>query len=165
MAKATLGLGSNIGDKRAALDAAIVRLAAGGAPAVARSSYYRTEPWGFTEQDWFVNACIVVETTLSPEALLSLCLEVERALGRTRGIRWGPRIIDIDLLTYDDLRLDSPNLRLPHPAILDRAFVLVPLAEIAPDLVIDGVRIADAQARLGSGGITKLDGEPGRADG
>lgn len=161
MAKATLGLGSNIGDKRAALDAAIVRLAGGGAPAVARSSYYRTEPWGFTEQDWFVNACIVVETALSPEALLSLCLEVERALGRTRGIRWGPRIIDIDLLTYDDLRLDSPNLRLPHPAILDRTFVLVPLAEIAPDLVIDGVSIADALARLGSSSITKLHEEPG----
>jgi 2-amino-4-hydroxy-6-hydroxymethyldihydropteridine diphosphokinase len=161
MAKTALGLGSNIGDKRAAIDEAILRLEDGGAQAVARSSYYRTEPWGFTDQDWFVNACIIVETDLSPEALLSLCLEVERTLGRTRDIRWGPRIIDIDILTYDDLQLDSPTLRLPHPAILDRAFVLVPLAEIAPDLVIDGMTVADAQASLGSAGVTKLDEVPG----
>ena len=157
MPEATLGLGGNIGDKRRYVAEAVARLDAGGARIVRRSSDYRTEPWGLTDQDWFVNACVLVDTVLPPQALLALCQEVERALGRTREIRWGPRTIDIDILTYDALTLDTDSLVLPHPSALERAFVLAPLAEIAPDLVIRGVRVRDALARIGSEGVTRLD--------
>ena len=157
MAEAALGLGGNIGDKRRYVADAIARLEAGGARVLKRSSDYRTEPWGLTEQDWFVNACVLVETALPPEELLALCQSVERALGRVREIKWGPRTIDIDILTYDDLTVETPTLTLPHPFVLERAFVLVPLAEIAPDLVIRGVRVADALARIDAAGVSRLD--------
>ncbi len=136
MAEAALGVGSNVGDKRGRIAAAIARLEAGGAHVVRRSSDYRTPPWGPVEQDWFVNACVLVDTALAPEALLALCQRIERELGRTREIRWGPRSIDIDILTYADVVRDEPALTLPHPLVLERAFVLAPLAEIAPDLLI-----------------------------
>jgi 2-amino-4-hydroxy-6-hydroxymethyldihydropteridine diphosphokinase len=157
MARAALGLGSNIGDKRGAVAEAIARLESGGIRVLQRSSDYRTEPWGLKEQDWFVNACVIIETALSPQALLDLCLVIERAMGRIRELKWGPRIIDIDILAYDEVALDTPTLTLPHPHLFERAFVLVPLAEIAPDLVIGGTRVADAQARLGSEGVTRLE--------
>ena len=156
MAEAALGLGSNLGDKRRNVAEAISRLEAGGARVLKRSSDYRTEPWGLTEQDWFVNACVLVETALPPRALLGLCQQVERNLGRTREVKWGPRTIDIDILTYDGLTLDTPSLVIPHPYALERAFVLAPLAEIAPDLEIRGRRVADALARLGAQGVDRL---------
>jgi 2-amino-4-hydroxy-6-hydroxymethyldihydropteridine diphosphokinase len=156
MADAALGLGSNLGDKRDNLTRAITRLADQGLRIIARSADYRTPPWGPVAQDWFVNACLLVRTAHSPRALLDLCLKVESELGRVRDQRYGPRMIDIDILTYDDLVLDSPALTIPHPRLRERAFVLVPLAEIAPDLVIGGDRVADLAARIEVAGIGKL---------
>lgn len=156
MADAALGLGSNLGDKRDNLTRAITRLTDQGLRIIARSADYRTPPWGPVAQDWFVNACLLVRTRHSPQALLDLCLKVESELGRVRGQRYGPRMIDIDILTYDDLVLDSPALTIPHPRLRERAFVLVPLAEIAPDLVIGGDRVADVAARIEAAGIEKL---------
>ena len=159
MAEAVLALGGNVGDVRSTLDRAVAMLCDGGeVRLIARSSDYRTPPWGVTDQPAFVNRCLLVETALSPRALLTRALEVEAALGRTRAEerRWGPRTIDIDLIAYDDIRIDEPDLTLPHPRALERAFVLAPLAEIAPDRVIAGVRVADALARLDSGGIERL---------
>lgn len=132
--KAALGLGSNIGDKKAFLSEALERLAA--TPGIhlgKRSSLYRTEPWGLKDQDWFLNACVLVETTLSAPELLSCCLEVEQTLGRVRDIRWGPRKIDIDVLVYGNETIDADGLTIPHPRMAERAFVLVPLAEIWPE--------------------------------
>ena len=137
--RAALGLGSNIGDKRGFVQAAIDRIArSAGITLVARSADYRTAPWGLTEQDWFVNACILVETTLSATGLLARALEIEQELGRVRDIRWGPRKIDIDVLVYGGREIADEGLSIPHPRIAERAFVLVPLAEIWPDAPIGG---------------------------
>ncbi|WP_321332742.1 2-amino-4-hydroxy-6-hydroxymethyldihydropteridine diphosphokinase [Breoghania sp.] len=137
--RAVLGLGSNIGDKRGFLAAAIRQIAdSEGIVLVARSADYRTAPWGLTDQDWFVNACVLVETTLDASDLLARALEIERALGRVRDIRWGPRKIDIDVLVYGGEEIAREGLCVPHPRIAERAFVLVPLAEIWPDAPIGG---------------------------
>lgn len=157
MTEVTLGLGSNLGDKRANIAAAIERLAAGGVAILARSHDYRTAPWGPVEQDWFVNACVRGRTDLSPEALLVLCQKVEGGLGRVRGVRYGPRTIDIDILTYDGVVRDDPMLTIPHPRMLERSFVLVPLAEIAPDLVVGGRPIGKALADLDQSDVARLD--------
>ena len=156
MAKVALSLGSNLGDKRGNIAMALSALDEGGARIVARSADYRTKPWGPIAQDWFVNACALAETDLAPDDLLALCLRVERELGRIREVKWGPRVIDIDILTYDDLELTTPSLTLPHPYIEERAFVLVPLAEIAPDLNLGGRPVADILAELNRGDVTKL---------
>jgi 2-amino-4-hydroxy-6-hydroxymethyldihydropteridine diphosphokinase len=159
MAEVVLALGGNVGDVRKTLDRAVAMLCdSRKVLLIARSSDYRTPPWGVTDQPAFVNLCLVVETALSPRALLARALEVETALGRNRGKerRWGPRTIDIDLIAYDDIKIDEPDLTLPHPRALERAFVLAPLAEIAPDRMIAGTRVADALARLDSGGIERL---------
>jgi len=156
MASAALSLGSNVGDTRANLARALERLDRSGARVLLRSSDYLTEPWGPVEQDPFVNACALVETDLAPGDLLRLCQAVEEELGRTREVRWGPRTIDIDILIYDAVALHSPTLTIPHPRALERAFVLVPLAEIAPGLVIDGLTASQAAARLPNGRILKL---------
>lgn len=157
MARAALSLGSNLGDRRANIAAALAALARNGVAILARSADYLTEPWGPVEQDRFVNACVIVETGLAPAELLSLCLRIERELGRIREVKWGPRIIDIDVLTYDDLTMEEPDLVLPHPHMLERLFVLVPLAEIAPDLVVRGQRIAEAVEALPPEEIRRLD--------
>ncbi|PTW63090.1 2-amino-4-hydroxy-6-hydroxymethyldihydropteridine diphosphokinase [Breoghania corrubedonensis] len=137
--RVALGLGSNIGDKRAFVRTAIEQIAqSDGITVVARSADYRTAPWGLADQDWFVNACIVVETTLSAEDLLARALEIERRLGRVRDIRWGPRKIDIDVLVYAGEEIAEEGLSIPHPRIAERAFVLVPLAEIWPDAPVGG---------------------------
>jgi len=159
VAEAFIALGGNVGDVRSTFDRAIATLCDGDAiKLTARSSDYQTPPWGVTEQSAFVNAVIIVDTTLDPHDLLERANECERALGRRRERerRWGPRAIDIDLLTYDDLVLIDLDLILPHPHLLERAFVLVPLAEIAPDRVIAGVTVADALARVDTSGIEKL---------
>ena len=159
MAEALLGFGGNVGDVRMTLDKAVA-LFADGKDAIlrARSSDYATPPWGVTDQPPFVNLAILVETMLSPRALLDRALNVERALGRDRAreTRWGPRTIDIDLTAYDDLALDEPDLILPHPRLFERAFVLAPLAEIAPDRVIAGRKIKDALAAIDAAGIDRL---------
>lgn len=158
MTEATIGLGSNIGDKQGNLDRAIAALAATpGIRLVARSSDWRTEPWGFADQDWFVNACIAVETSLAARALLERCLAVEEQLGRRREIRWGPRLIDLDILTFGDAVIDEPGLSVPHPHIGERAFALAPLAEIRPGLVIAGRTAAEHLAALDATGVVRLD--------
>jgi 2-amino-4-hydroxy-6-hydroxymethyldihydropteridine diphosphokinase len=154
VSRAYLGIGSNIGDKAAMLDAAVAGLAARpGLRVTARSADYRTPPWGDTDQDWFLNGALGVETALDPHALLDACLDVERALGRVRERRWGPRVIDIDVLFYEGAAVSDERLILPHRFVRERAFVLVPLAEIAPDLVIGGETVTEALARLDRGGI------------
>jgi len=158
MVEAAIGLGSNLGDKKDNLDRAVAALAASpGIAVVARSGYWRTEPWGFTEQDWFLNACVVVETELTPRVILERCLAIEASLGRRREIRWGPRIIDLDVLYVDGLTVDEPGLALPHPHLTERAFVLAPLAEVRPDAVVRGTAVAAALAGLDTAGVTRLD--------
>jgi 2-amino-4-hydroxy-6-hydroxymethyldihydropteridine diphosphokinase len=159
MADALIGLGGNVGDVRATLNQAIARFADGTEVRLtARSSDYATPPWGVTDQPPFINCAIAVETALSPQALLARALEVERALGRDRAHeqRWGPRRIDIDLLAYDDAAFDAPGLTLPHPRLFERAFVLVPLAEIVPERLIGGLRVRDALERIDTTGVTRL---------
>jgi 2-amino-4-hydroxy-6-hydroxymethyldihydropteridine diphosphokinase len=159
MEHAFLALGGNVGDVRATFERAIKMLCDGvDVRLITRSSDYRTPPWGITDQPAFINAVIEIATSLSPHQLLSRALCCERALGRDRirEQRWGPRPIDIDVLAYDEAELHDPELTLPHPRLFERAFVLVPLAEIAPDLSIGGVRVRDALARSDMGGIEKL---------
>ncbi len=159
MAEALLALGGNVGDVRATFDRAVAMLCEGGeVRLLARSTDYRTPPWGVTDQPAFVNCCLRIDTSLTPRALLTRTQTIETALGRnrTKERRWGPRTIDIDLIAYDDVRCAEPDLTLPHPRALERAFVLVPLAEIAADWVIDGITVAAALARLDPGGIEKL---------
>jgi 2-amino-4-hydroxy-6-hydroxymethyldihydropteridine diphosphokinase len=159
MAEALLALGGNVGDVRATFDCVVTMLGyGGGVRLLARSSDYRTPPWGVTDQPAFVNCCLRIDTTFSPRVLLEHTQAIETALGRNRANerRWGPRTIDIDLIAYVDVRCEEPDLTLPHPRALERAFVLVPLAEIAPDWDIGGTTVAAALARLDPGGIEKL---------
>ena len=156
MARAALSLGGNIGDARATIAAALAALEASGVRVVARSSDYRTRPWGKTDQPDFTNVSAVVETALPPLELLAVCLEVERQLGRVRHERWGPRLIDIDLIAYDDVRMDTPALTLPHRHAHERGFVLIPLAEIAPDLLIGDRTVAELAARFANDPVEKL---------
>ncbi len=152
--RAFIGLGGNLGDPRAAMRAALAVLAGDPAVHLARvSSLYRTPPWGRTDQPDFLNAVAELRTTLSPRSLLELCLSAEAALHRVRDERWGPRNIDLDILLYGDLEIDEEGLCVPHPRMLERAFVLVPLGEIAPDLVIGGRAVSDHLAGLDRGGI------------
>ncbi len=159
LAEALIALGGNVGDVRRTFDQAIAMLCDGHeVQLLARSSDYRTPPWGVTDQPPFINAVIAVATALPPHDLLARALKVERAFGRdrTNERRWGPRTLDLDLLAYDDLALDDPDLTLPHPRLFERAFVLLPLAEIAPERVIAAIRVRDALARLDASGIEKL---------
>jgi 2-amino-4-hydroxy-6-hydroxymethyldihydropteridine diphosphokinase len=155
---ATIGLGSNIGDKAANIDAAIKLLTRDGAiRVVARSRNYRSAPWGVTNQDWFVNAAIAVATELSAHALLLRCQHVENDMGRVRRQRWGPRLIDVDVLTYRDETIREPDLIVPHPLIAERAFVLLPLRDVAPETRIDGRSLNEMISALGDGGTAPLD--------
>ncbi len=163
MASVLIALGGNVGDVRATFVRAIPAICdvtQGRLPA--RSSDYATPPWGDEEQPPFVNACIEVETSLPPHELLPALQGVEKSFGRDRARerRWGPRTLDLDLLAYGDLDLDSPDLTLPHPRLFERAFVLVPLAEIAPDRVIAGRAIRQALEAVPTGGIERLPPPP-----
>ncbi len=158
-ADALIGLGGNLGDVPAAFDRAVAMLCQGNAVRlVKRSSNYRTPPWGMEDQPAFVNAVIEVAARLGPRDLLGRMREVESRCGRDRALerRWGPRTLDLDLLAYNDVTLATAELTLPHPRLFERAFVLVPLAEIAPDRVIAGVRVREALARVDAAGIEKL---------
>jgi 2-amino-4-hydroxy-6-hydroxymethyldihydropteridine diphosphokinase len=158
-----LGLGSNLGDRRSYLQAAVEDLWAHGIRALVSSSVYETEPVGeVTDQPEFLNACIEVETGLEPEALLDTCKAVEAALGRTPGgVRHGPRPIDVDILLLEDLQVETPRLRIPHAALASRRFVLVPLLELAPHVEIPGVGPAeDALAALAPGQAVRRAGPP-----
>jgi 2-amino-4-hydroxy-6-hydroxymethyldihydropteridine diphosphokinase len=166
MPEVLLALGGNVGDVRDTLDRAVGALCDGAAVRFrASSSDYRTPPWGVEDQPPFVNRCIAIDTRLSPHDVLALAQDVERALGRERRNerRWGPRPIDIDLIAYDDLVLQSAELTLPHPRLFERGFVLVPLAEIAAGKVISGKRVRDALAEIDTRGIERLPPRPGPA--
>ncbi|MET0408703.1 MAG: 2-amino-4-hydroxy-6-hydroxymethyldihydropteridine diphosphokinase [Hyphomicrobium sp.] len=155
---AILALGTNIGDRAANIDDAIGKLGDDGSvEVVARSRRYRTAPWGVTDQDWFVNACVGVRTKLSPHALLKRCQAVENAMGRVRTQHWGPRIIDVDILVIGEQQISEPDLIVPHPLISERAFVLVPLRDVAPDLTIAGQTIEEMLSRLDAGDVVPLE--------
>ncbi|MGD0052612.1 MAG: 2-amino-4-hydroxy-6-hydroxymethyldihydropteridine diphosphokinase [Vulcanimicrobiaceae bacterium] len=129
MARAAIGIGSNVGDAAANVRRAFARLDEVGT-VVARSSLYRSAPWGVAEQAPFVNAVALVETQLAPQALLTALKRIEAEEGRVATFRWGPRVLDLDILTYGDLELADPDLVIPHARLRERAFALVPLAEI-----------------------------------
>jgi 2-amino-4-hydroxy-6-hydroxymethyldihydropteridine diphosphokinase len=153
-----IGLGSNIGDKAENVRRAARELGASGdIRDLTLSSLYRTAPWGNVAQDWFVNACAVARTALAPERVLALFQACEARMGRERIVRWGPRTIDIDLLYYDAVVRDDPGLTLPHPEMLNRAFVLVPLLERRPALAIGATPIAEALGRLDAGDVVRLE--------
>ncbi len=158
--QACIGLGGNVGDVQTTLDAALAALAALPATRVLRASgYYVTPAWGGIEQPDFVNAAAVLDTTLAPLDLLDGLLAIERRAGRDRRreVRWGPRTLDLDLLLYGDVVFDSPRLSLPHPRLHERAFALLPLAEVASEAAIPGVgRVRDALLRVDASGLRPL---------
>lgn len=159
MSRAYLGLGTNIGDRGANLERAIELLTAGSELTLkARSSIYETMPVGVEGQPKFLNMVIAVETELSPHKLLELGKSVEKAMGRKPGPRWGPRVIDVDLLLYDNVQVQEAELTIPHPRMWQRAFVMVPLAEIAPDLVGPGGLTVGALARQADGDVRQWEG-------
>jgi 2-amino-4-hydroxy-6-hydroxymethyldihydropteridine diphosphokinase len=158
-----LGVGSNVGDRRGNLLAAVATLGANGIDVTASSSVYETEPVGLVlDQPDFLNACLRIHTGLGPEDLLDVCKKVERTVGRgAGGVRHGPRVIDVDLLLLGSMQYESTRLILPHAEVLSRRFVLVPLLELDPDLAAPGKgRLGDALAELGPGQEVRLVGPP-----
>jgi 2-amino-4-hydroxy-6-hydroxymethyldihydropteridine diphosphokinase len=159
MAEALIALGGNVGDVRATFQKAIAHICGMTQGALlARSSDYATPPWGNLDQPGFINACIEIDTALDPHALLFTLHKIERKFGRDRAseTRWGPRPLDLDLIAYDDVAIDKPELTLPHPRLFERAFVLVPLTEIAPERMIGGRSVKAALAGLSTDGIERL---------
>lgn len=153
-----LSLGGNLGDPALSMGAALRMLDSNRETrVVAVSSLYRTPPWGKTDQPDFLNAAAMIETSLSPRGLLDLCLEAERKLKRVREERWGPRLIDIDILAFGDRTIHEEGLEVPHPRMLERAFVLIPLAEIAPDFQASGKTLADYLISADTTGIERLE--------
>jgi 2-amino-4-hydroxy-6-hydroxymethyldihydropteridine diphosphokinase len=158
-----LGLGSNVGERREQLERAVAALPRHGVAVLASSSVYETEPVGLVlDQRDFYNACVRIETALGPEELLNACKGVERELGRaTGGVRHGPRPIDVDVLLLGSIEHESPRLTLPHPEVLARRFVLVPLLELDPELTLPGgARGAERLTALGEGQEVRRVGDP-----
>lgn len=157
-ATAYVALGSNLDAPQAQIARGFAALAAlPRTTLTARSWLYRTPPWGIVEQPDFVNAAARLATGLDPHALLAALLAIETAAGRVRGVRNGPRVLDLDLLAYDDLQLCDADLVLPHPRLHERAFVLLPLADIAPSLNVPGQgRVVDLLARVDARGCVRL---------
>ena len=157
MTRAHVALGSNLGDRLATLDAAVRALDADDMTNVmAVSRVYESDPVGGPEQGPYLNAVAVLETDRDPRSLLDLLMLTEERLGRVRRERWGPRTADLDLILYDGPPISSPDLTVPHPRARERAFVLVPLMEIAPDRMIAGIRVREALARVDTAGVEKL---------
>jgi 2-amino-4-hydroxy-6-hydroxymethyldihydropteridine diphosphokinase len=157
---ATLGLGGNIGDPPHAMAEALRAIdARGDTSVVAVSKLYRTPPWGKTDQPDFFNACALINTSLAADRLLELCLSTELDMKRVRVERWGPRTIDIDILTYADLEISSKPLDIPHPRMTERGFVLLPLADIAADLTVSGKSVGDWLAGVDRTGIEVADAD------
>ncbi len=158
---AYVGLGGNVGDVATTLAEAMWALDSLPQTSIrAQSRLYRTPPWGNTRQPHFLNAVVELQTRLAPRVLLDRLLEIETRFGRDRaeGEKWGPRELDLDLLTFGEEQLDEPGLHLPHPHLHERAFVLVPLAEIAPSLQIAGVgRVRELLAAIDATGIEAID--------
>jgi 2-amino-4-hydroxy-6-hydroxymethyldihydropteridine diphosphokinase len=160
MARAFIGLGSNLGERETTIRGAVGELASLG-DVVAVSPIYETEPVGFRDQPDFLNAAVELETDLEPGDLLEGLLSIERALGRKRTFPNAPRTIDLDLLLYGDQVISTPELTLPHPRLHERAFVLVPLAKLVPDLILPvlGKTVSDALAQTDSGVVRPFSSE------
>lgn len=159
MTRVFVALGSNLDDPRTQVLRGLEALSRLPQTTVlARSRLYRSAPWGVIDQPGFVNAAAELETALAPRGLLDGLLDLERAAGRDRtGQRWGPRILDLDLLLYGNVELDEPGLRLPHPHLHERAFVLLPLADLAPDLEVPGRgRVRELLGRVDVGGCMPM---------
>lgn len=154
MINAYISLGSNMGERLSNLEAAVEMVARLEKTALlAESSVYETEPWGLKEQDSFLNMCIKIETELSPKELLKKLQEIELELGRRRLVRWGPRTIDLDILMYDDVKMEDEELTLPHPRMTERAFVLMPLLDVSGDIIILGRRLSEWLEDMSDQGI------------
>lgn len=152
---AAISLGGNVGDVRAAFRNAIdIFKATPGVRVMRQSQVFETMPWGVTEQPVFLNMVLLLAVTIPARAVLNLCLDIERRNGRTRDIRWGPRSLDLDVLIYGNQHYDEPGLCIPHARLAERAFVLAPLAEVAPDLVVDGRDVCSLLAGVDTTGIT-----------
>ncbi len=157
MTRAYLALGGNVGDVEQAFRMSLATLRAHDHVSVLQESpIYRTPPWGVTDQPDFLNMVAEIETDLSAHDLLDLCLEIERASGRVREQRWGPRTIDLDIIAYGDEIISDARLSVPHAHAHERAFVLAPLADIAPDLMIAGKRVRDWLAQVDASGLHRL---------
>jgi 2-amino-4-hydroxy-6-hydroxymethyldihydropteridine diphosphokinase len=160
-ARAFVGIGGNVGDVQITLEEALWALDSMPQTSIrAQSRMYRTPPWGNTEQPPFINAVVELQTRLTPRVLLDQLLDIEIRFGRDRaeGEKWGPRELDLDLLLYGEEQLDELGMHVPHPHLHERAFVLVPLAEIAPDLEIAGVgRVSELVARVDTAGIEAIE--------
>lgn len=157
---AYIAIGSNLGDRAANVRKAVLRAADEvKATLVSMSSLYETEPWGIKEQGAFVNAVMGVEIAISPAELLAHLKSVEAGMGREKAERWGPRVIDLDIIFYGGLVMDEKGLTIPHPGAHERAFVMVPLAEIAPDFIhpVIGKSVADIAKSLDSSGVRKME--------
>lgn len=152
-----IGLGSNMGDREWYLRQAVARLAELDGICISQvSSIYATEPVGYTEQPAFLNAVAAVRTTLTAEQLLAACMKVEQSLARKRDLRWGPRTIDLDILLYGDRHICTQDLTVPHPRLLERLFVLIPLLEIAPELVLNGKSLEQCRQEIGDDRAVQL---------
>lgn len=156
MSKAVLGLGTNLGDKILNLSEAVSAISLlPRTKIISKSKIYKTEPVGYRDQDDFLNCCILIDTDLSPNTLLGACLGIEAAMGRVRLIKNGPRVVDIDLLLFEDVSIVSDELKIPHPRMFERAFVICPLKDIFPsgsafgitfdpsDCIYGGVEVTD----------------------
>ena len=154
MVKAFLSLGSNMGDRVEYLSKAIDKIAQiQGCNILNKSRVYETEPWGYENQEAFLNLCISIETSLSPYELLESLQTIELELDRVRKIHWGPRTIDIDILLFDDIICEDDKLTIPHPRMSERAFVLIPLYDIEKNLIIDGIKLEDLINKIDTRGI------------
>ena len=154
---AAIGLGSNVGDKAGNIARAISLLTAkGDIRLVSPSRIYRSPPWGVITQDAFANACVTVATVLGAHDLLRRCQAVENDMGRVRKKKWGPRIIDVDILTFRDEVIKTPDLVVPHPLIAERAFVLLPLQDVAPGLKIGGKTLGELIAHIDTAGVAPM---------
>jgi 2-amino-4-hydroxy-6-hydroxymethyldihydropteridine diphosphokinase len=152
-----LSLGGNVGDVQAHFRHALARLSqTPGVELVAQSDVYRTAPWGLTDQAAFLNMAALLRVSMPARALLDLCLAIERERERRRDLRWGPRTLDLDVLTYGGQTIQEPGLTIPHPSLAERAFVLVPLADVAPDLEIGGARVQDLLAAVDAASVERL---------
>lgn len=157
MKKSYLGIGGNIGDTKNNIEETVRLLAENPNINVTRvSSLYETEPVGYTDQDWFLNIVVEIETSLTPMELLKECQHIENELKRVRTIRWGPRTIDVDILLYEDYESDEEILTIPHPRMTTRAFAMIPLYEIKQDLVINGKNIKEIVGNLKGEEIRKV---------
>ncbi|TCL38242.1 2-amino-4-hydroxy-6-hydroxymethyldihydropteridine diphosphokinase [Anaerospora hongkongensis] len=152
-----IGLGSNMGDREWYLRQAVARLAELDGICISQvSSIYVTEPVGYTEQPAFLNAVAAVRTTLTAEQLLAACMKVEQSLARKRDLRWGPRTIDLDILLYGDRHICTQDLTVPHPRLMERLFVLIPLLEIAPDVALNGKSLEQCRQEMGDDRAVRL---------